>query len=194
MLSRIAEPDVGAVGATLLWPSEVVQHGGVVLGVNFAAGHAFSERINGDPGYGDLLVVARQCSAVTAACLLTRRRLFLDLGGFDEDHFPVNFNDVDFCLRLRARGYRIIVTPYAKLMHRESASRGRDTRHDLASRTQGELRNLRSAWGEALLSDPFYNPLLSLDETPFSALAWPPRSVAPRQPLNVQAHEIPPGF
>jgi GT2 family glycosyltransferase len=194
MLSRIAEPDVGAVGATLLWPSEVVQHGGVVLGVNFGAGHAFSERIDGDPGYGDLLVVARQCSAVTAACLLTRRRLFLDLGGFDKDRFPVNFNDVDYCLRLRARGYRVILTPYAKLTHRESASRGRAARNDSADRAKGELRNLRSAWGEALLSDPFYNPLLSLDEIPFSALAWPPRSMAPRQPLNIQAHALPPGF
>jgi O-antigen biosynthesis protein len=194
MMSRIAEPDVGAVGATLLWPSRVVQHGGVVLGLNFAAGHAFNERIDGDPGYADLLNVAHECSAVTAACLLTRRKLFLDVGGLDGVHFPVNFNDVDFCLRLRALGYRIVFAPHAKLLHRESASRGRDINPDASSRFQGELRNLRSAWGEALLNDPFYNPMLSLDGIPFSALAWPPRSAAARQPRGIARRPIPPGF
>ena len=194
MLTRIEEPDVGAVGAALLFPSQVVQHGGIVLGPNFAASHAFCERIDGNPGYADLLMVAHQCSAVTAACLLTRRRLFMELGGFDGTHFPVNFNDVDFCLRLRSRGYRIVMTPHAKLIHRKSASRGYQTNAMKGHRLQGELRSLRSAWGPVLLNDPFYNPLLSLDEIPYSALAWPPRSFAPRQPLQPLANRIPPGF
>ena len=125
MLSRIGEPDVGAVGALLLWPSGVVQHGGVVLGTNFAADHAFKDRMEGDPGYGDLLRVAHECSSVTAACLVTRRLDYLDVGGMDEVPFPVNFNDVDYCLKLRARGQRIVFTPHAKLLHLESASRGR---------------------------------------------------------------------
>ena len=120
MLSRIGEPDVGAVGALLLWPSGVVQHGGVVLGTSFAADHAFKDRMDGDPGYGDLLRVAHECSSVTAACLVTRRQDYLDVGGMDEVRFPVNFNDVDYCLKLRARGQRIVFTPHAKLLHLES--------------------------------------------------------------------------
>jgi GT2 family glycosyltransferase len=194
MLGRMAERDVGAVGAQLIWPSGVVQHGGVVLGTNFAAAHAFSERVTGDPGYGDLLVVAHECSAVTAACLLTRRRLFLEMEGFDGMRFPVNFNDLDYCLRLRERGWRIVFTPYAKLLHHESASRGADAAPHALDRYRGELRNLQNAWGETLLDDPYYNPLLSLDASPFTALAWPPRGLAPRSPRGGGIRAIPSGF
>lgn len=194
MLGRMAESDVGAVGALLVWPSGVIQHGGVVLGQGFAAGHAFNERIEGDSGYADLLAVAHETSAVTAACLLTRRRLFFELGGFDGARFPVIFNDVDFCLRLRERGYRVVFTPHAKLMHRESASRGRDLGPNGLHRHQREVDNLRSVWGETLLDDPFYSPLLSLDGNPYSGLAWPPRSQSARLPLAAPARKVPPGF
>ena len=194
MLSRMAEPDVGAVGAALLWPSGVVQHGGVVLGPKFAALHAFNDRIESDPGYADLLRVAHECSAVTAACLLTERRLFLAAGGFDEYRFPVNFNDVDYCLRLRAGGLRVVLTPHARLLHRESATRGDERRPDQAFRGQRELRNLRAIWGEALTADPAYHPMLSLDQTPFSALAWPPRPAPPRLPFWPRPRPVPPGF
>ncbi len=194
MLSRRAEPDVGAVGAALLWPSGVVQHGGVVLGPKFAALHAFNDRIESDPGYADLLRVAHECGAVTAACLLTERRLFLAAGGFDEYRFPVNFNDVDYCLRLRAGGLRVVLTPHARLLHRESATRGDERRPDQAFRGQRELRNLRAIWGEALTADPAYHPMLSLDQTPFSALAWPPRPAPPRLPFWPRPRPVPPGF
>ena len=125
MVGRMAEPDVGAVGATLLWPSGVVQHGGVVLGTRSDATHAFNEQIDGNPGYADMLRVARECSAVTAACLLTDRQLFLSVGGFDGLRFPVNYNDVDYCLKMRAMGLRVIVTPHAKLLHHEFRQPGR---------------------------------------------------------------------
>jgi GT2 family glycosyltransferase len=194
MLSRIAEPDVGAVGAALLWPSGVVQHGGVVLGPKFAALHAFDDRIDSDPGYTDLLRVAHECGAVTAACLLTERRLFLETGGFDEYRFPVNFNDVDYCLRLRAGGLRVVLTPHARLLHRESASRGGERRPDQAFRFQREVRNLRAIWGETLTADPAYHPMLSLDQTPYSGLAWPPRPAPPRLPIWPKPRPIPPGF
>jgi O-antigen biosynthesis protein len=180
MLSRIAEGDVGAVGALLLWPSGVVQHAGVVLGPKFEAAHAFQDRIDGEGGYGDLLRVAHECSAVTAACLMTRRRDYLEVGGMDETHFPVNFNDVDYCLKLRARGRRIVFTPDARLTHKESASRGRDHSLDRRPRFERELRNLRAKWGAVLAADPYYNPILGLDPNPFSALAWPVRDVGPR--------------
>lgn len=183
LLWRLAAPDVGAVGAKLLWPNSVVQHGGVVLGTRFSAEHAFNDRMDGDPGYGDLLHVAHECSAVTAACLLMRRRDFLAVGGMDEIRFPINFNDIDLCLKLRQLGKRIVFTPDAKLVHMESASRGRDAAPDRKSRFKHELSMLRAKWGEVLLDDPYYSPLLGLDSTPFSALAWPPRSWKPRANL-----------
>ncbi len=194
MLGRMIEPDVGAVGAHLLWPSGVVQHGGVTLGPRLAAAHAFNDRIDGDPGYADLLLAAHECSAATAACLLTEKRLFDAAGGFDALNFPVNFNDVDYCLKLRAQGLRVVQTPHARLLHRESASRGRDEAPDKAKRMQRELRNLRAAWGEALVADPGYSPLLSLDPIPWSALAWPPRASAPRQPGFPSRRAVPLGF
>ena len=117
--SRIGEADVGAVGAMLAWPSGMVQHGGVVLGPNFAATHAFNDRTVDDPGYADLLRAAHEVSAVTAACMLTRRSDYLSVGGMDEMHFPVSFNDVDYCLKLRELGKRIVFTPHAKLTHLE---------------------------------------------------------------------------
>jgi GT2 family glycosyltransferase len=87
---------------TLIFACGVVQHGGVVLGPSVGAAHAFNDRIAAEVGYGDLLRVAHECSAVTGACLLTRRRDFLEVGGMDEVRFPVNFNDVDYCLKAAA--------------------------------------------------------------------------------------------
>jgi GT2 family glycosyltransferase len=194
MLSRLAERDVGAVGALLVWPSGVVQHGGVVLGPSFAAAHAFNDRLDSDVGYSDLLRVAHECSAVTGACLVTRRRDFLDVGGMDEVQFPVNFNDVDYCLKLRANGKRIVFTPHAKLIRLEAASRGADVKADKEKCFERELRNLRAKWGPILAADPYYSPILSRDPIPFSALAWPAGRMEPRvnrPPIPVQ---IPPGF
>jgi GT2 family glycosyltransferase len=194
MLSLIAAQDVGAVGALLQWPSGLVQHGGVVLGPGFEATYAFRDRLVGDGGYGDLLRVTHEVSAVTAACLVTRRCDYLDVGGLDELRFPVNFNDVDYCLKLRARGRRIVFTPHARLEHLESASRGRDRAADSRGRLARELRNLRTKWGDVLAADPYYSPALSLDLIPFSALAWPPRSMAPRTSRPPVPADIPPGF
>jgi len=194
MLSRHADDSVGAVGAKLLWPSGVVQHGGVTLGVNFSPLHAFRDRIDEDPGYGGLLRVAHECGAVTAACMTTPRALFLETGGFDAVRFPINFNDVDYCLKLAALGRRIVFTPHAKLLHLESASRGRDGAIDAAGRFKRELRNLRDKWGAALMNDPNYNPTLALSDPPYSALAWPPRSLAPRLRNIPRPRLAPPGF
>jgi GT2 family glycosyltransferase len=194
MLSRIAEPDVGAVGAALLWPSGIVQHGGIVLGPEFSAAHAFDDCLDGDSGYGDLLRAAHECSAVTASCLLTDKKLLLAAGGFDGAHFPVNFGDVDYCLKLRARGLRVVMTPHARLLYRENVARGLELRADQAGRFEREKRNLRTAWRDALLADPAYNPMLALGRTPYSALAWPPRAASPRQPGIPPRRPIPPGF
>jgi O-antigen biosynthesis protein len=194
MLARLVEPDVGAVGALLTYPGGIVQHGGVVLGVNFGAAHAFTDRLLDDPGYLDLLRVAHECNAVTAACLLTRRVDYLAVGGMDEAHFGVAFNDVDYCLKLREVGKRIIFTPHARLIHAESASRGRDARPDKRDRFERELAMLRARWGKCLLEDLSYNPQLSRDGVPYRALAWPPGPLRPRSNKPSQARDLPPGF
>ncbi|MCP3476621.1 glycosyltransferase family 2 protein [Bradyrhizobium sp. CCGUVB1N3] len=194
MLTRLAEPDVGAVGALLTWPGGVVQHGGVVLGMNFAASHAFTDRFANDPGFLDQLRVAHECSAVTAACLATRRSDYLAVGGMDEARFAVAFNDVDYCLRLRQAGKRIVFTPHAKLVHTESASRGVDDRADRRGRFEHELSLLRARWGEWLNEDPTYNPQLSRDGIPYSGLAWPPGPRNPRYNHLAPARDVPLGF
>jgi GT2 family glycosyltransferase len=190
MLGRMAEPDVGAVGATLLSPSGVVRHGGFTLGPAFDVAPAFSDRMDGDAGYADLLLAAHEASAVTAACLLTHRRLFLDVGGFDGRHFAKRHHDVDYCLRLRARGLRIVQTPHAKLLQ----IGGDGGVSEPAERRERETRDLRAIWGEVLVADPYYNPLLSLDQIPFTGLAWPPRPSFPRQNVSPKPRILPPGF
>jgi GT2 family glycosyltransferase len=126
--------------------------------------------------------------------MLTRRGDYLALGGMDEVHFPVSFNDVDYCLRLRAASRRIIMTPHARLIHLESASRGSLASADHTARFARELRALRHRWGEALLRDPFYSPMLSLDPIPFSALAWPVRPLEMRTQAPIKACDVPAGF
>jgi hypothetical protein len=158
-----------------------VQHGGIGLGPNFAASDVFNDRMDGDSGYGDLLRAAHESSAVTAACLLTRRQDYVGMGGFDEALFPVLFNDVGYCLRLRAAGRRIIVTPHVKLIHHKSATRAADRRRAQVGRFRRELGMLRDRLGEALAADPLYSPFLNLDPYPFSSLAWPPRPGLPRR-------------
>jgi GT2 family glycosyltransferase len=193
MLSRLAAPDVGAVGALLVHPSGAVQHGGIVLGPQFSAAHAFTDRLSTDLGYSDLLCVSRECSAVTAACLATRLRDYHDVGGLDELRFPINFNDVDYCLKLRAKRKRTIFTPHARLEHVASATRGPTTQAGRA-RFERELRLLRAKWGTEIAEDCYYNPTLSLDPCPYTALALPPRKMTPRKNSPPVATNIPLGF
>ncbi|UFZ01809.1 glycosyltransferase [Bradyrhizobium ontarionense] len=194
MLTRLAEPDVGAVGAILTWPGGVIQHGGIVLGTNFSAAHAFTDRMADDAGYLDLLRVSHECSAVTAACLLTRRSDYLAMGGMDEIRFPVAYNDVDYCLRLREAGKRIVLTPHARLIHAESASRGKDRRADRRDRYERELDMLRARWGEHLIADPLYSPQMSRNGVPYGALAWPPGDREPRLNEPPIARDLPNGI
>lgn len=171
----LSRPDNGCVGAKLLWPEKLVQHGGVVIGADQLASHVGNDWLDDEPGYMWRNQFAQQYSAVTAACMLTPKSVFEDLGGFDARDFAVNFNDTDYCLRLREAGKRVLWTPFAKLLHHESASRGGDESGAKKARTMREARKFRKRWG--LYEDPFYNPCLPLSyvANPFYGLATPPR-------------------
>nr|WP_314859040.1 glycosyltransferase [uncultured Undibacterium sp.] len=182
LVSHLLRPNVGAVGAKLLWPNGMVQHGGVLLGVGNVAAH-FGNRLTdtdwGDHGRNQLL---QQVSSVTAACLFLRKCDYLAVGGMDGDAFPVAFNDVDLCLKLRQQGKSIIWTPYARLLHAESASRGHEDTPQKRARAEREVEFFRQRWGACLLRDPAYHPSLNLDSHrhAFAGLALPPRDRSPR--------------
>jgi GT2 family glycosyltransferase len=172
LVARALLPDVGAVGAMMYYPDETIQHVGVILGLGGVAGHALHGAPRGIAGYFSRACLEQDLSCVTAGCLAIRRDLFLALGGFNEQ-FRIAYNDVDFCLRLRAAGWRIIWTPTVELYHRESASVGKPDSRDRRDEYTKAVRLIRKLWGPALDSDPFYNPNLSLRKA-FN-LAFPPR-------------------
>ena len=161
LLAFAARPEVGAVGAKLLYPDGRLQHGGVVLGLDGFAGHMQRLAHADDPGYLGGLSWPREVSAVTGACLAVEFRKFHEVGGFDAERLPVEYNDIDLCLRLAERGYKTVYEPRARLMHRESASRGPNPRLD--SRYDGEHAHFRARWSGLLRDDPYFHPALSLD-------------------------------
>ena len=164
MLEHSQRREVGAVGARLLFPNGMIQHAGLILGIQGRVGHAFWGFPGNHPGYYDFARVIRNFSAVTAACLMTRKAVFEQLNGFDEA-FDVSYNDVDLCLRLRERAYLVVYTPYATLNHHQSASRGAyDPEKD---RKYEDL--LRERWRHVFeKGDPYYNPHLTLTDLDFS--------------------------
>ncbi len=154
LVAQALRPDVGVVGARLLYPDRRVQHVGMVVGLGGAAGHVLVGLGPDEPGYLGQAVLARECSAVTGACLATRRSVFEALGGFDEE-LGLDLNDVDYCLRAGQRDLRVLVEPAAELIHHESPSRG----------TSGSADNIRrfvERWETLLLEgDPYLNPNLT---------------------------------
>lgn len=181
MVRHLLRPNVGAVGAKLLWPNGMVQHAGVVLGLHGLVGHTGNNWHKDDFGYFGYNQITRSASAVTAACLLCKREDYLSVNGLDEIDFPVNFNDVDFCLKLRSMGKRIVWTPEAQLMHAESASRGSDDTAQRRGRLAREKNRLMQKWHQWINDDPFYNPNLNLDAYSYAGLAIPPRGRAALQ-------------
>ena len=161
MAEQVQRPEIGAVGPRLLYPDDTVQHGGIVLGVGGIAEHAFRGFPAEAPGVCRQLQVTRNYSAVTGACLLTRREVFNKVRGFDEERLPVTFSDVDLCLKIRRAGYLIVYTPFAKLYHHESGTRRR-TVEPL------ETEVMKERWPEMLKYDPYYNPNLSRERADFS--------------------------
>ncbi len=164
MIAEMAEPDVGAVGARLLFPDGFVQHGGVTLGAGGIARHTFHFFARDDGEDRGWLARRRDVSAVTAACLLTSRTHWRSVGGMDADRLAVAYNDVDFCLKLRRAGLRVIWTPEATLVHRESVTRGPAEKN---AKLADEEAVMMERWAGVLGRDPFHNPNLSLVAEPF---------------------------
>lgn len=173
MVSHAMRPGIGAVGAMLYYPDRTIQHAGVLLGIGGVANHAYMGSPRGYPGHGARAFVAQNFSAVTAACLLIRRSIYEEVGGLDE-RLAVAFNDVDFCLRVREAGYRNLWTPFAELVHHESATRGRDESPERYARFVSEVAFMEGRWGDLLQRDPAYNPNLALSGWG-EDLAFPPR-------------------
>jgi GT2 family glycosyltransferase len=167
MLQYAQRKDVGAVGAKLYYADDTIQHAGVILGFRGLAGHAFLQLPKGEPGYMGRAIVVQNVSAVTAACMMMKKDLFDALGGFDET-LKVAFNDIDLCMKIRESGNLIVFNPYAELYHHESVSRGAEDTKEKKTRFVGEIEYFNSKWKAQLdAGDPFYNPHLDLELTPY---------------------------
>ena len=168
MAGECAQPGVGICGAMLYYPDDTIQHAGIITGLGGYAGHSHKYHKRGGSGYMFRLATVQDFSAVTAACLLVRTAVYDSVHGLDEE-FTVAYNDVDFCLRVRDAGWRIVWTPYAELYHHESKSRGSDENDPAKkARFDAEHDRLYAVHGkENILHDPYYSPSLSLDYEDF---------------------------
>jgi len=176
MLEHAQREEVGAVGAKLLYHNNTIQHAGVVLGITGSpgekgvAGHSHKHLSDRALGYFLRPHIIGNVSAVTAACMMVRRDVYEGVGGLEED-LVVAFNDVDFCLKIRDKGYLIVYTPYAKLYHYESLSRGYEDNPEKQARFASEVKHIRKGWGDVIdKGDPYYNPNLTLNKEDFSIM------------------------
>ncbi|MBI2307775.1 MAG: glycosyltransferase [Rhodocyclales bacterium] len=172
LMSHAQRPEIGVVGARLLYPgTRRIQHAGVVLGMDGAAGHPFIDKLSpGQPGYMYRAQTEQNYSAVTGACLLVRTGLFREVGGLDAGELAVNYSDIDLCLKIRRLGYRILWTPYATLLHHGSASqltehRPSEKKRAAGIRLQQETYRFVQRWRAELVADPAWNRNLSLAST-----------------------------
>jgi glycosyltransferase involved in cell wall biosynthesis len=168
MVSHVCRPEIGCVGAKLYYANNTIQHAGVICGVGGVAGHSHKYWPKKSPGYFSRLILTQNMSAVTGACLLVRRGIYEEVGGLDEKNLVVAFNDVDFCIKVRAAGYRNLWTPYAELYHHESTSRGTEDTPEKQARFQKEATFMKTKWGERLTRDPYYSPHLTRHREDFS--------------------------
>ena len=168
MVSHAIRPGIGAVGAKLLYSNGMVQHAGVIIGLGGVAGHAHKYLYRDDPGYCYRAVVRQNLSAVTGACLVVKKSIYKEVGGLNAVELAVAFNDVDFCLKLLKIGYRNVFTPYARLYHHESMTRGHDDTPEKHAILVKELESMKRIWGINLQQDPAYNPNLTMEFEDFS--------------------------
>jgi len=166
MLMYTQRKDVGITGVKLYYPDDSIQHAGVIIGLNSVAGHSHGRFDRVDDGYAGRLKVVQNLSAVTAACLMIKRSIFKEINGLDEK-YPVAFNDVDFCLRVRQKGYLIIFNPFIEMYHYESKSRGIEDSPEKVKRFNNEVKRFKEMWG-LWKRDPYYNDNLTKEREDFS--------------------------
>ncbi len=168
MLGYCQREDVGIVGARLYYPDDTIQHAGVILGFGGIAGHAAIGQSRFELGYMARAITVQDMSAVTAACMMIDKKIFDEVGGFDET-FKVAFNDVDLCMKVRSKNYLIVYNPYVELYHYESKSRGYEDTPEKVERFNSEIKRFQDKWsGELEAGDPFYNKNLSLNKADYS--------------------------
>lgn len=178
MVAHAVRPEVGVVGARLLYPDGTVQHAGMVLrsGVSpthpVLAQHVLRGASGHADGYLDALRTVRNYQAVTGAIIATRRSVFDEVGGFDEVNLPVEYNDVDYCLRVRVKGHRVIVVPTEGIIHRESSTRGSAMTPEVERMRMAGMRLIAERWSDTFNHDPFCNPHLDMGERPQARFPW----------------------
>jgi len=167
MLQHAQRKEIGIVGAKLYYPDMTIQHAGVVLGIGGVAGHAHKYFDEEAHGYFSRLKIVQNYSALTAACIVMKKDIFLEVDGFEEE-LMIAFNDIDLSLKVLEKGYRNLWTPYAQLIHHESKSRGQEDSPEKRKRFDGERRFMQKKWQRKLLEDKCYNPNLTLEHENFS--------------------------
>ena len=168
MLSICQREEVGIVGARLYYPDDTIQHAGVVIGFGGIAGHTFIGQPRFEPGYFARAMCTQDYSAVTAACMMTKKNVFEEVGGLTEE-FKVAFNDIDYCMKVRKLGKLVVYDAFAELYHYESKSRGLEDTPEKVARFNSEIERFRDRWEDILeKGDPYYNPNLTLDKSDFS--------------------------
>lgn len=163
ILKSFLEDNIGIVGAKLYYRNNTIQHAGCVTGIYDVAGHIHKHLGRNSPGYFAKLALNHNVSAVTGACLAIKKEIFEEVGGFDQEKLKVSYNDVDLCLKVRNKGYKVILNPDVELYHLESVSRGEDTNIEKRNLNRNERRVMISRYGSNLKHDPFYSPNLTLE-------------------------------
>jgi len=168
MLGFCQRPEVGIVGARLLYQDDTIQHAGVVIGFGGIAGHTFIGLHEAENSYFHRAMCAQDYSAVTAACMMTKTEVFCQAGGFTEE-LAVAFNDIDYCMKVRALGKLVVYAPYAVMHHYESKSRGLEDTPEKVARFNREVAIFARRWPDILKNgDPYYNPNLTLRKSNFA--------------------------
>ena len=175
LIMQVIRPEVGIVGALLIFGNGTIQHAGIHPGVGGLMSHSHKHLEKNSSGYFSRLRVAHEVTAVTGACLAIESSTWNQLGGLDEQNLPVAYNDVDLCMRSREAGLRVIFTPHSKVVHHESVSRGFDDNPKKKKRLMKEATVIYERWGELLYYDPAYSPNLSFEGNGFE-LAEEPRT------------------
>ena len=184
LVAQVSRPEIGIAGALLLFGDGTIQHAGIHPGIGGLMGHGHKHLSGDSSGYFNRLKAVHEVAAVTGACLAIEKTTWFDLNGLDEENLAVAYNDVDLCLKVRQKNLKVIFTPFSKLFHHESVSRGIDDAPERNARLQSEIQVMKERWGGMLNHDPAYSPNLSSDGGGFSLAEAPKKKFFGTQKRN----------